>query len=266
MPKGDNNKNYLRKEKTYEEIYGKKKAKEVRRNHKAGIKKSWTFERKEVMSKWVKEFQNRPEVKKRQREANLGDKNPIFGKISYKKDKSNIELYGKEEARRIGKIISKTHKGKIDSDLTKEKKKIAHIKLWQNEEYAKMIFASMKKQPNKLEIYFNNFLQTEFSNQFKYVGDGYTWIAGKCPDFIDFENKLIIELFGSYWHKTDEVVKRILHFAKYGYKTLVVWDYELKDLVLLKDKILKFIKNGNKNNKYKSPQFPRSVRDIKQKI
>lgn len=40
--------------------------------------------------------------------------------------------------------------------------------------------------------------------------------------------KLIIELFGEYWHEDQEVEIRRSYFANYGYKTLVIWGSELK--------------------------------------
>ena len=42
----------------------------------------------------------------------------------------------------------------------------------------------------------------------KYVGDGKVWFEGKNhffnPDFISEKNKQIIEIFGEYWHSSEE--------------------------------------------------------------
>lgn len=66
-------------------------------------------------------------------------------------------------------------------------------------------------------------------------------LGGKVPDFVNVNGqKKIIELFGDYWHEPEEEQERIDLFAKYGYQTLVIWDYELKDVNKLKEKILEF--------------------------
>ncbi len=62
-------------------------------------------------------------------------------------------------------------------------------------------------------------------------------IGGKIPDFIDFENKIIIEVFGEWYHdksinpsvdqkRTDKYT--IAHYAKYGFKVLIIWSKEIK--------------------------------------
>ena len=77
---------------------------------------------------------------------------------------------------------------------------------------------------------------------------------GRVPDFIDINNKKIIEYFGRYYHgfefrklagdlKSDEEheIDRILHYTKYGYKTLIIWEDETKDLELLEKTIYNFV-------------------------
>ena len=100
------------------------------------------------------------------------------------------------------------------------------------------------KLPSKPEQSFMGILN-EMGSDFKYVGDGYTFIGGKCPDFINFKNKMIIEIFGSYYHQNGEEELRMKHFETYGYKTMVIWDYELKDTPSVKQKVLEFY---NKNS------------------
>ncbi len=55
-------------------------------------------------------------------------------------------------------------------------------------------------------------------------------------------------MFGNYWHgeertgrtRKQEENQRIKHFAKYGYKTLIIWEYKLKNTKKLERKILQF--------------------------
>ncbi len=75
---------------------------------------------------------------------------------------------------------------------------------------------------------------------FQFTGDGKKIIAGKCPDFVNEERHLIIELFGDYWHSPEEVEPRVRLFELQGYRTLVIWEHELKELEKIKQKILEF--------------------------
>ena len=57
-------------------------------------------------------------------------------------------------------------------------------------------------------------------------------------------DKKIIELYGDYWHNTKDGIKRnkrrLRVYKKYGYKTLIIWEHELKDLSKLICKIEEF--------------------------
>ena len=72
---------------------------------------------------------------------------------------------------------------------------------------------------------------------FYFVGDGSLWIGNANPDFVHKTRKIVIEVFGDYWHspllnytlKEDRTLpyrKRIL--KKYGYKLIVFWETDLK--------------------------------------
>jgi very-short-patch-repair endonuclease/DNA-binding transcriptional regulator YiaG len=81
--------------------------------------------------------------------------------------------------------------------------------------------------PNKEEkklIYFFD----KWNLPFRYVGDGSFKIAGKCPDFINEEKKLVIEFYGKLWHEQKDEAERIRFFDEYGWKCLVIWSQELK--------------------------------------
>jgi hypothetical protein len=101
---------------------------------------------------------------------------------------------------------------------------------WSIPDNAKLRFKQMSIKPNKLELGFQKFLDEHFPGDWKYVGDGEIWIAGKCPDFLNVNGKKqIIELYGSYWHKPEDEELRKSHFWKHSYKTLIIWDYELRN-------------------------------------
>lgn len=98
-------------------------------------------------------------------------------------------------------------------------------------------------KPTKLEVKVDNLLQKLLPNEYKFVGNGYTWIVGKCPDFLNIDGqKKLIEVFGDYVHKGETGADRIIHFKKYGFDTLLIWENELKDIENLSKRILAFNK------------------------
>lgn len=157
-----------------------------------------------------------------------GKNNPMYGKSYW---------FGKKRPK-----IAKLNKAKM-------------LKLWKNPKYREKqlsaIINGLKLKPNKPEKLLNTLLNKLYSKEYKYVGDGEIFIAGFVPDFINCNGqKKIIELYGDYWHNLRKVKKRdeqrLKIYAKYGYKTLIIWEHELKDLTKLKNKILKFNKEGIK--------------------
>ena len=142
-----------------------------------------------------------------------------------------------QEARaRIGKarIGNQDWLGKHHTDETKEKSRKARIAYlasggWQNIE------------PTKLELIVNEILQELLPNEYKFVGNGFTWIAGKCPDFLNVNGqKKLIEVFGDYVHKGQTGEERVSHFRQYGFSTLIIWENELKNREALAERILTF--------------------------
>ena len=153
--------------------------------------------------------------------------------------------------------LSRFRKGLILSDDTKKKMseaaKIRSKILWQNPEYKEnqlhALFAGRLISPNRPERKLRNGLNKMFPGEYKFVGDGQTFIGGKSPDFINVNGqKKIIEMFGDYWHskkvngrtKIQEENQRIKHFAKYGFRTLIIWECELKNIKELKKKLVEF--------------------------
>jgi very-short-patch-repair endonuclease len=120
--------------------------------------------------------------------------------------------------------------------------------LWKQEDYRKKvlieIFKALNLRPNKPEQILLNLLQIILTNQYKYTGDGSFFIERYNPDFIDFKNKKIIECYGTYWHNRTDSIKRdkrrLKIYKKNNYKTLIIWDEELKDVDKLIAKLLKF--------------------------
>jgi radical SAM superfamily enzyme YgiQ (UPF0313 family) len=113
--------------------------------------------------------------------------------------------------------------------------------------------------PNKFEQRFFALLEQHYPGEWKFVGDGSVRFDYYSPDFINVNGKKkIIELHGCYWHKCaachpefkDVEYKRdqdrVKVFDKYGFKTLEVWEHEVKDEQTLLKKIGEFLYNGLK--------------------
>ncbi|MHA1437862.1 MAG: DUF559 domain-containing protein [Promethearchaeota archaeon] len=122
-------------------------------------------------------------------------------------------------------------------------------KRWRNKNYRnktlKVMFDKFNITPNKKEIYLTKSLNYLFPNEYKFVGDGQFIIGGFNPDFININGqKKIIELFGDYWHNRPGAKERdklrLKTYKKYGYKTLIIWEKELKKEPLLIEKLRRY--------------------------
>jgi G:T-mismatch repair DNA endonuclease (very short patch repair protein) len=111
-------------------------------------------------------------------------------------------------------------------------------KKWQ-----KAMNKSIHLKPNQAENKLLTILSEIYPKEWEYVGDWTMVLDGKSPDFVNINGKkLIIELFGDYWHRNDNPDDRIALFKKFGYRTLVIWERELKDKQALICKIGEFVK------------------------
>lgn len=191
------------------------------------------------------------EAKKRQKELSKS----LMGRTVSEKTKEKIRLLrtGTHHSKATKEKISKAKIGKVFSEEAKANIKEAQTKKWQNPEYKekqlKAIFAGLELRPTKPERKLRRGLNKLFPGEYKYVGDGTIFIGGKCPDFINVNGqKKIIELFGDYWHSEkatgifikEHEKQRIKHFAKYGFKILIVWECELQNIKRLKKKLMEF--------------------------
>jgi len=137
-----------------------------------------------------------------------------------------------------GKKLSKSHRQKIGIASKREWKKNRKFR-------AEAIIKGLHKTPNKCEKKLNKFLNIYLNKEYKFVGDGKVIIDGFNPDFININGqKKIIELYGDYWHNLsgykERDKRRIKSYKKYGYKTLIIWEHELKNNSKLIKKIKEF--------------------------
>lgn len=148
----------------------------------------------------------------------------------------NHPFFNKHMSDEIKNKISKANKGRKRPD-TSERMKINNP-----------IFSGFLK-PTKPERVLIELIK-RYNLPYKYVGDGDINIGYKNPDFIHLNDKKIIEMFGDYFHNP-ELNKKVKHlqteegrikfFNKHGFKTLVIWEHELKNI----DNVLNRIKEFN---------------------
>lgn len=128
-------------------------------------------------------------------------------------------------ARRIAQIRSPMMRAKVS----------AGVRRWYLEHPAEATAliertsAARRHKPNKLEHAFDSFLQARFPGEFRYVGDGTMFIARKNPDWRHLQRKLLIELFGDYWHNLEEVDPLVQHYLRHGgWACAVVWEHDFR--------------------------------------
>ena len=94
-------------------------------------------------------------------------------------------------------------------------------------ELQKEILDLRKSLFNGLERYFDSIT----SDNIKYVGDRKFWIktniCSRNPDFIVDGHKMVIELYGDYWHKGQNPQDKIKEYKDVGYDCLVFWEHEV---------------------------------------
>lgn len=139
-------------------------------------------------------------------------------------------------------------KGKHHTESSLKKMSITIKNIWKNTIYRNKTIKSQRKgmqiYPNKPEKIVKKLL-SKLSKDYKYVGNGSFIIDGFNPDFINKSDNKIIEIYGTYWHKRPEVIKRdvrrIKSYNKYGYKTLIIWEHELNQIDKLHKKLERFL-------------------------
>lgn len=74
---------------------------------------------------------------------------------------------------------------------------------------------------------------------FRFVGDGSVWLGSANPDFVHTTKKIVVEVFGDYWHspllnrnlKYIHTIKgRSEQLKREGYKAIFIWESDLMRL------------------------------------
>lgn len=99
-----------------------------------------------------------------------------------------------------------------------------------------------QKGPNSHEVYLDALFQVCCPGFFKYVGDGGAEIAGYYPDWINENEKAIIEYFG--WGqgipcREKRIAKKVKAFEELGYRVLVLRDFQ--NVAKVKKEVAEFV-------------------------
>ena len=223
---------------------------------KAACKKRWAnpINRRNAGIIQKKNWQNSEYRKKQLKKmggANFRDINAIRSRI---RNRNLKNWKNKNYRKKMKKLMSILTANQWKDPQIRKKRSVgikkARLEQWKNPSYAKKMAKAFQFKPNKPEKKLNFLLQKYFPKQYKYVGDGKEGdFFGKFPDFINAgkKRKEIIECFGVFWHKKRKNIPydqteggRKKYFAKFGYKTLIVWENEIKDENKVLEKINAF--------------------------
>lgn len=196
----------------------------------------------EKLSKYSRERWANPEYVKRMIETRKGRKMKESSRLKLIESKMG-HTCSDETRRKIGLKSSERladpaymakHKKAISgwhcTDEMKEKQREISKKLWENPEYGHKVLSGVCQRPNKKEALLLDIINEVAPDQYRYTGDGSFSIYNLHPDFTNCNGqKKVIEHYGKYWHKGQNPQDRIDKFALFGYKCLVIWEYELKN-------------------------------------
>lgn len=151
-----------------------------------------------------------------------------------------------EERKKLSKIMAIVMNKPEVKERHKKAMIIAMKNNWQDSEYKekqiKAIFKGRNRKPNKLEQFFNKITLSII----RYVGNGQFFIVTKNkthnPDFKISNQRKIIELWGNYWHKGEDIKELIKEYAEVNWECKIFWESEVyNDTERVLEDTMKFI-------------------------
>lgn len=239
-------KNYLYG-KTYEEKWGEERADEIKKKRSLASKgRIFSEESRRKMSITRKHLIKIGKIKLPVISLK-GKDNPMYGR-----KRPDVVLRNKLMIRKgikrpnHSKFMKEWHKNNSHPLLGKPNHKLRLMN--KDPEFLKKAMLSKHIRPNIPERAFINLIEKN-NLPFQYVGDGSYFVGNKNPDFISNDKKYIIEIFGDYYH--DENRRKLPYSRTYngtkkyyeekGYKILIVWEKELKEIEFVLNKTREFI-------------------------
>lgn len=218
--------------KKHHTLFHNKKISKISKN----LWKDPNFKKKVVIS--LKKAWQNPNLKKKVK--TIGKNNGMFGKTHSKKTRNKISI-------KLKNVYDKSDCFWKSKNYKKKRKQIAK-KLWKQKRYKNKVLKSkslgLTMRPTLPEM---RLIQIIKINRlpFYYVGDWKFTLNGFCPDFVNRNHNLILEVYGEYWHNLSKVKKRdkkrLEVYSSLGYKTLIIWSKELENPQKVTENIINFI-------------------------
>ena len=179
---------------------------------------------------------------------NIGIKRPGLRERNLKNNPmKNEEFKQKMISKKKGKSYKEQYGSIVGANKSDKHSKFMKRR-WKDEQFRDkqrgLILKSLIKRPNKPEGIVLDLIKKN-NLPFNYVGDGKVIIEGFNPDFLSKNPKHIIEVNGDYWHNLPWCIekdkRKYATYDKLGYKTLIIWEHELKNPDKVVKNIIKFL-------------------------
>jgi len=194
------------------------------------------------------------------RRSYFGEGNPFFGKKHTDVSKEQMSESQKRRNKKLGVHAGVNFRSKVGNFFGENNPMFGTTRVFSKETKKKMRESRLRwieknpekfntiiqkalhariKRPNKSEQEVLDFLNREFPNEWKYVGDGSLMFGRFNPDFINIDKNILLEFYGyTHINEGDRRDRRLETFLKHGYRTIEIWYFEMKDKVVLRDRIL----------------------------
>lgn len=146
----------------------------------------------------------------------------VMNRPEYKEKRREISARLCQDPTYIAKISHSEEMREYLSQLAQERVK--------DPEYVRKILSS--RRPTDIEQTIMDVVE-KYNLPYKYTGNGTFQVgsSGKYPDFVNVNGeKIAIDVFGDRWHNLEEIPERKAIFAEYGWKLIIIWGHEIKEL------------------------------------
>lgn len=75
---------------------------------------------------------------------------------------------------------------------------------------------------------------------FTYTGDGTFKIDGLKPDFVNKTKRVVVEVYGDYWHRDEplrKTINKVTRYSRKGWKAIIIWESEVHNPISLRRKL-----------------------------
>lgn len=181
----------------------------------------------------LREIMNQPEYRGKRREisARLCQDPTYIAKISHNKEmRQHLSKLQRKRMKNpaIRQLLSEmTKKQMADPKIREHLSQLAKQRV-KDPEYMRKILSS--RRPTGIEQAIIDIIE-RYGLPYRYTGNGTFQIGGKYPDFVNTDGrKVAVDIFGDHWHHPGEIPERQAIFAEYGWKLIVIWGHEVKEL------------------------------------